>query len=378
MAEDATKKNGASENLISSGGERLYSLAIAAANVDLRPGSSQRTSTELLQNSQVKTFNVKGKGVERHLPNIGWHQQPMASKFENRLESSLSPTALSAACVDGFYPTPNPGCAYYEFFDFNPQAYLRPSAGIKSFSRNSTKQYFTQQNGHDTDIEICEPEESNSGNDPIFIVITRTKELKSGCTSTSWRFVDGTDTSYAVVGNPEPSKFYFTCESVDNSANIEAYQYNGIANFKWDNPHHINQLNRARSGLQSRIFGGFADKSFPLTVMEKEALKEEVREAVNAGFNKHTMDWNWIAKSLKNRFKDVIQPKGVRLALGPDRGELHNGDRGERLSPSARIGYSRTADQTAAQASNYQDILEMMNGTVGRGSYSATHVHQWM
>jgi hypothetical protein len=285
----------------------------------------------------MKDFASKGPGFvqyaickldwERlcgHMQGLSWPQ--MTTGFRDRYEAAKIQATQ--------FPD-------YKSFNSNSQPNSTSFAGPGSVDRapkipeNPKNQSFTQITGRNTNAdahahahahahghEHNNVQGPNKANVPQFIGVSRTKIPLHGCaTTTTYRFVQGTDLSGTVVGVPDPGKFYFTCENPIDSEDIEAYQYNKIAGFNWNDSDHIDRLNDARMRLQTRIFG------LPWTVMEKEALKEEIEEAIKAGSNKNNIKWEDIARNMMFRFKDVTQPKGGELALCSDQ-EDGNEDKG--------------------------------------------------
>lgn len=176
------------------------------------------------------------------------------------------------------------------------------------------------------DVEVYDSNESEEDEQWNFRRIPEKKKNTPGRANVKWRFVEGTDIENAVLGQPDPSKFYFTRYNVDNPMEVDLRQFPGIAGFDWNDPKDIKKLNKARAQNRKRTHGNIAETRVPWTQMEKACLVEEVEEAINAGFNRKTIEWDDIAARLKSRFEGVLQKKGSKLAPGVER-EPKNGQK---------------------------------------------------
>ncbi|KAJ8063951.1 hypothetical protein OCU04_007798 [Sclerotinia nivalis] len=221
----------------------------------------------------------------------------------------------------------------------------------------------------DSDVEVYD---SNDDEEELegayFKKLPEVKKNTPGRANVKWRFVEGTDIENAELGNPDPSKFYLTRQNVDDPLEIDLRQYAQISGFNWDDPAHIRKLNKARAQNRKRTHGNIAETRIPWTQMEKICLEEEVRDAIKAGFDRRTMNWDEIAARLKERFEGVFQPKGSKLAPGIER-ETKDGkkDRTLKTTRSGRTGYNRSGSATETQALKYPDILKLINKATGLG-----------
>ncbi|APA14056.1 hypothetical protein sscle_12g088260 [Sclerotinia sclerotiorum 1980 UF-70] len=221
----------------------------------------------------------------------------------------------------------------------------------------------------DSDVEVYD---SNDDEEELegayFKKLPEVKKNTPGRANVKWRFIEGTDIENAELGKPDPSKFYLTRQNVNDPLEVDLRQYAQIAGFNWDDPTHIRRLNKARAQNRKRTHGNIAETRIPWTQMEKICLEEEVRDAIKAGFNRNTINWDEIAARLKERFEGVLQPKGSKLAPGVER-EIKDGKKNMTLKTtrSDRTGYNRSGSATETQALKYPDILKLINKATGLG-----------
>jgi hypothetical protein len=178
-----------------------------------------------------------------------------------------------------------------------------------------------------------------------------------------WEFVPGTDLSDPILGQPDPSKFFLLRQKKSNPEEKDCRQLPGWATFDWNDPDDIEHLKKHRSQIRNRTSGSIAVHRPPWTQMEYEVLKELVQNALNAGATKKTIDWEKIAKSLKNYFKARTQFKGAALAQTSrliDNKLVYKHKKAKVLN-SDRVGDAgRHAKSVEAQALKYADILELL------------------
>ncbi|KAF7876685.1 hypothetical protein EAF04_001770 [Stromatinia cepivora] len=221
----------------------------------------------------------------------------------------------------------------------------------------------------DSDVEVYD---SNDDEEELegayFKKLPEVKKNTPGRANVKWRFVEGSDIENAELGKPDPSKFYLTRQNVDDPLEVDLRQYAQISGFNWNDPEDIKKLNKARAQNRKRTHGNIAETRIPWTQMEKICLEEEIRDAIKAGFDRRTMNWDEIAARLKDRFEGVFQPKGSKLAPGVER-EAKDGkkDRTLKTSRSGRTGYNRSGSATETQALKYPDILKLVNKATGLG-----------
>ncbi|CAD6443124.1 fcbf5382-09f1-4f9d-8ddd-78b4e62aaaaa [Sclerotinia trifoliorum] len=266
-----------------------------------------------------------------------------------------------------------------EFYDLHYPAHaevhntnnnLSCSSGRLDFSRRQNSAPTTPRcNEEDSDVEVYDSNDDEAELEgAYFKKLPEVKKNTPGRANVKWRFVEGTDIENAELGKPDPSKFYLTRQNVDDPLEIDLRQYAQIAGFNWDDPTHIRRLNKARAQNRKRTHGNIAETRIPWTQMEKICLEEEVRDAIKAGFDRRTMNWDEIAIRLKERFEGVLQPKGSKLAPGVER-ETKDGKKDKTLKTtrSDRTGYNRSGSATETQAMKYSDILELINKATGLG-----------
>ncbi|KAI9643249.1 hypothetical protein NHQ30_007865 [Ciborinia camelliae] len=244
----------------------------------------------------------------------------------------------------------------------------RRSGQLKFFdTRKSASNTTPNCSDENSDTEVHDSNDEENFREPSFRKLPEVKKNTPGRSGVDWQFVEGSDLENAELGKPDPSKFYLTRVNMNNPTEIDVRQYTHIAMFDWNNPQDISKLNKARAQNRKRVNGNIAETRIPWTQMEKACLFEEVQEAINAGQNRQTIDWDDIAARLKTRFEGVLQEKGAKLAPGVEREPKDGKDKTLRTSRSDRIGYNRTGSATETQALKYPDILQMINNATGIG-----------
>ncbi|CZR57645.1 uncharacterized protein PAC_07534 [Phialocephala subalpina] len=181
----------------------------------------------------------------------------------------------------------------------------------------------------------------------------------------NWKFVDGTDLRDAVVGKPEPWKWFLVHEDKDDPSKIDVRQYPKIQDFDWNDPNCVNAFNKNRKQIIDRTEAPQKDSRPPWTIQEKKVLEQLIREDLKAGKTGKTLDWNSIAERLEKNFETVLQKEGTALAQTSRKVKwvfpLKKDPKlaKERLGPANRSGSA-----VNLQAKKYHDILALMDGSV--------------
>lgn len=68
----------------------------------------------------------------------------------------------------------------------------------------------------------------------------------------NWQLAEGSDTSKAVLGMPDPSKFFVLRVDADVEGKVDIRKYNYIDHFDWTEKSHIDALNKYRTQLFNR------------------------------------------------------------------------------------------------------------------------------
>jgi hypothetical protein len=185
-----------------------------------------------------------------------------------------------------------------------------------------------------------------------------------------WEFVQGTDLSDAVLGQPDPSKYFLVRQMHSNPAEKDVRQYPGWAKMDWNDPTHITDLNRARRQIRMRTSGAIAEPRLPWTKLEKDVLKRLVQNAINAGQKRTTIDWEAISSNMSKHFDSLVQKEGEPLAQtttvvgGIEQAPKYK--RAPKLKTQRKGSQQRGAKALANQAEKYGDIWIMLNNTQPR------------
>ncbi|KAL2064007.1 hypothetical protein VTL71DRAFT_4501 [Oculimacula yallundae] len=179
-----------------------------------------------------------------------------------------------------------------------------------------------------------------------------------------WEFVPGSIISEAVVGKPEPHKFFIVRQAVGDPSVKDIRQFPSWETMDWNEPEDINTFNKWQTQVKSRMSDepGQLPKSW--TKAEKEVLKAAIEAELAKGLNRSQMPWDDIAETLYNHFKDKTQLAGSVLAqpteLLPNNRIALASQRPKTLK-EVRIGaVERTGMAVKAQASKYGDIALLL------------------
>ncbi|KAE8448224.1 hypothetical protein EG329_009654 [Mollisiaceae sp. DMI_Dod_QoI] len=128
-------------------------------------------------------------------------------------------------------------------------------------------------------------------NDEDLLMVPRPKVIGKGKRAGSagargWKFVDGTDLAPAVLGQPDPSKFFLMRELISNPDQKDVRQHNKWDNFNWDDPKDIAALNKARKQIQERTFGYVAVPRYSSTA--EQSTGNKANEAQQQGGDEFT------------------------------------------------------------------------------------------
>ncbi|CZR57647.1 uncharacterized protein PAC_07536 [Phialocephala subalpina] len=139
--------------------------------------------------------------------------------------------------------------------------------------------------------------------------------LKEGGKS---QFVEGTDLSDDVLGQPTPHKFFLLRQKMNGPSFQDLREYPGWPGFKWDNEVSIRSLNRHRDQIIYRMDGTTCAPRVPYTELEKDTLKKLIKEELDAGKTRQSIKWDEISVKLAKAFEGVEQGKGSRMAPSDD------------------------------------------------------------
>lgn len=208
---------------------------------------------------------------------------------------------------------------------------------------------------------------------PGDLIFTRRRERSGTQYNTpaargDWEFVEGTDLSDAVLGQPDPAKLFLIRQKhSDPEGKKDVREYPGLHNMDWNNPDHIASLNRARRQIRMRTNGAIAEPRLPWTQMEKDELKRLIQNALNAGQTRSTIDWKSISANMSRRFEGVVQKPGEPLAQCTN---VVNGieqepkkKRTDKLK-TERTGANRGPRAVQNQADKYGDIKLLLDATM--------------
>jgi hypothetical protein len=185
-----------------------------------------------------------------------------------------------------------------------------------------------------------------------------------------WEFVEGTDLSDAVLGQPDPSKYFLVRQMHSNPVEKDCRQYPSWEKMDWNDPRHITDLNRARRQIRMRTSGAIAEPRLPWTQLEKDILKRLVQDAINSGQKRTTIDWDVISENMSKQFEGVVQKEGDALAQttsvidGVEQAPKHK--RAPKLKSERTGTQQRGASALKNQAYKYGDIYLMINATQPR------------
>jgi hypothetical protein len=185
-----------------------------------------------------------------------------------------------------------------------------------------------------------------------------------------WEFVPGTDLSDPVLGQPDPSKFFLIRQMKSNPEEKDCRQLPDWMKFDWNDPDDIEHLKKHRSQIRNRTSGSIAMHRPPWTLAEKEVLTKLVEKQIKAGATKKTVNWEKIARGLKDYFKNTTQKKGSVLAQTSKLidGKLVEKYKKPKVLNADRVGDAgRHAKSIEAQAGKYADICAMLRDTLPGG-----------
>ncbi|KAE8448225.1 hypothetical protein EG329_009655 [Mollisiaceae sp. DMI_Dod_QoI] len=129
-----------------------------------------------------------------------------------------------------------------------------------------------------------------------------------------WQFVEGTDITLAVLGQAEPHKFFLIREKKSDSEVQDLREYPGWKGFDWHSVDDIAALNKHRQQIKYRMGSSIAPPRPLWTEQEKDTLKKLVKEDLDSGKTRRTIDWDNVAARLRAAFEGIIQRKGMPLA----------------------------------------------------------------
>jgi hypothetical protein len=185
-----------------------------------------------------------------------------------------------------------------------------------------------------------------------------------------WEFVAGTDLDDAVLGQPDPSKFFLVRQNASNQSEKDIRQYPALADMDWNDPEHIASLNRARRQIRNRTSGKIAEARLPWTQKEKDILKHLLQDAINKGQKRTTINWEAIAAGLSQHLEGVVQKEGEPIAkctkvVGGV--EVPPRSKKDLKLKTERVGSQhRTARAIQNQSEKYGDIWLMLEATQPR------------
>jgi hypothetical protein len=182
-----------------------------------------------------------------------------------------------------------------------------------------------------------------------------------------WEFVEGTNLDDAVLGQPDPSKYFLVRQMHSKPDKKDVRQYPGWENMDWNDPDHIAALNRARRQIRMRTSGAIAEPRLPWTQLEKDVLKQLIQDAINAGQKRTTIDWDAISTGMSRHFEGLIQKEGEPLARMT---EVVNGVEKEpkrktplKLKTERKGAQHRGPRAVQNQAEKYGDIALIITAT---------------
>ncbi|KAE8448226.1 hypothetical protein EG329_009656 [Mollisiaceae sp. DMI_Dod_QoI] len=182
-----------------------------------------------------------------------------------------------------------------------------------------------------------------------------------------WKFADGTDLSKAILGKPEPHKWFIVRQDIDDLDKMDVREYPGIRGFDWNDPNDIKALNKNRKQIIDRTNPSDAEDSRPpWTKLEKTVLEELIRHDLESGKTKYSLDWKDIATRLEKRFESVRQKAGVSLAQTSKmikRQMVFPLKKDPKLAKD-RLGPAKRAESAVrTQAMKYHDLVALINGS---------------
>ncbi|KAF8866340.1 hypothetical protein BDZ45DRAFT_683700 [Acephala macrosclerotiorum] len=210
------------------------------------------------------------------------------------------------------------------------------------------------------------PGEDEDGLDWIKRPVITASQAHTPAPRGNWKFVDGTDLSEAVVGKPEPWKWFLIRQDKNDPSKIDIREYPRIRTFDFNDHNDVRALNKNRKQIIDRTDAPEKDSRPPWTLLEKQTLEELIREDFKTGKTGKTLDWKSIAERLEKKFENVLQKEGVALAQTSRKikGEWVFPLRKDPKLPKERLGPAkRNASAVSIQAKKYHDILALINGT---------------
>ncbi|KAF8866342.1 hypothetical protein BDZ45DRAFT_781234 [Acephala macrosclerotiorum] len=180
-----------------------------------------------------------------------------------------------------------------------------------------------------------------------------------------WEFVEGTDLSKAVLGEPEPHKFFLIRRKRSDPSVEDIREYPGWKGFDWRNPDSIDALNKHRHQVAYRMGKRSADPRPPWTLREKDYLKNLIKAEIDAGKTRQKIDWDDIATRHAAGFEGVVQKKGAPLAVKSELDEnnvwVTPEEKASKLSKDREGPIARTGGAVKTQAGKYHDICKILD-----------------
>lgn len=136
----------------------------------------------------------------------------------------------------------------------------------------------------------------------------------------------------------------------------------------WNDPVDIATYNKWLEQNKGRVKGRIGKHSAVWTQAEKDVLKQAVQDALTNGKTQRTMDWDDIAKTLFDHFKNITQDEGEPLAqstkLNPDNTiDPPKLKHPKKLKEDRVGGINRAGKAVKVQAMRYGDIALMLRMT---------------
>ncbi|KAH9222249.1 hypothetical protein DL95DRAFT_518655 [Leptodontidium sp. 2 PMI_412] len=179
-----------------------------------------------------------------------------------------------------------------------------------------------------------------------------------------WEFVPGSNISGAVLGEPEPHKFFLIRQSINDSSKKDIRQYPSWDTMDWNEPRDIQKFNKWQQQIKDRAADKPASQTKGWTQAEKDFLKQAVEAALARGLTRSNINWDEIAQTLSDRFAKKIQKAGDPMAQAT---ELHKDNtitpsskRYDRKLKEDRVSIVRTGKGVKTQAMKYGDIALLL------------------
>lgn len=181
-----------------------------------------------------------------------------------------------------------------------------------------------------------------------------------------WEFVPGTDISGAVLGKPDPTKFFLIRQLESNPTIQDRRDYPKWQNFDWYDHDEVKALNKARTQIRLRSTGAIAKWHPPWTQMEKDELTRIIKEVLASGVGAGEINWTDVSQEMSRAFDGVTQYEGEPLAQTSKYEKT--GVLKERLKFPKKLLITREGPvlrggpAMAKQAHKYADIHLMLSG----------------